>query len=112
VPLPEDGTVDISQYVNRYQQVAGEKLVFHERIAVNLGNPVGLDWYLLTILSNQNMIDMDPLSNKIADGDYQLIVFSKQFITPIERQFLAVVQNGPYRERYEDENVVEYERVL
>ncbi len=112
VPLPEDGTVEISQYVNRYQQVAGEKLVFHERIAVNLGNPVGLDWYLLTILSNQKMIDLAPLSKKIEDGDYQLIVFSKQFITPIERQFLVVVQNGPYRKRYEDENVVEYERAM
>ena len=112
VPLPEDGTVDISQYVNRYQEVAGEKLVFHERIAVHLGNPVGLDWYLLGILSNHNMIDMAPLSKKIADGEYQLIVFSKQFITPIERQFLTEVQNGPYKERFEDEYVMEYERVL
>lgn len=109
--LPEDSTRDITPYVSRYRKESGEKLILHERIAVHVGNPQGLDWYLATILNEQKRIDITPYLYKIFRGEYHLIVFSNKYDSGIERLFKEAVTSGPYIEKYRDYNVVEYVKI-
>jgi hypothetical protein len=107
----EDKVADLSPYMTRYRSLPGDNLILHEKIAVEAGNPVGLDWYLLDILSQQGRIDLTPIFTKIARGEYAHVVFNQRPLCQLEVRLFEATKNGPYRRTYADQVVSEWVRL-
>lgn len=105
-----DQGVDLAPYISRYQTNEG-KLILHEKIAVQLGNPAGYDWFLLDILIKKGRFDAGPFFQRIRAGEFETIVFSKEPYSKFERDLYRVVLMSPYRKTYEDQTVMEFGRV-
>lgn len=103
--------VDLTPYLMRYQTNQG-KLIFHEKIAIQLGNPFGYDWYLLDILARQDRYDPYILSRQIYAGEFDTIVFSQRPYSSIEPWLVQVADHAQNYERfYEDNVVLEFRRL-
>lgn len=105
----DDVGVDLSSYVARYG-TNQEKLILHEKIAIQLGHPAGYDWYLLDILTARGMFNPQPLLRKIACAEYATVVFSTKPYSQIEQEIYQRVIAGRYRVVYQDATVVEFQR--
>lgn len=106
--FPEDEVLDLSKYYDKYHNMHEPKLVFHERLAVQLGDPVGLDWYLINILVKKNLIKPDQLISDLRSGRYALVIFSNCSLSEIELDMFRVVRGGPYRLTYSDHYITEF----
>jgi hypothetical protein len=109
----ENSGAEIGPYIRRYCQPGGNTTTEHtlmlpEKIAVHCGNPNGLDWYLMDLLADRQQIDLSPLFAKVANGEFQRIVFDQQPRSRLEVRIFGLVKNGPYRRAYSDNVVSEW----
>ena len=102
--------VNLVPYISGYETNKNQ-LILHEKIAIQLRNPVGYDWFLLDILIAQGRFDPAPFFQKIRAGEFDTIVFSQQPYSNFERNLYRVVLMSPYQKSYEDKVVMEFIRI-
>lgn len=110
VVFRDDSGVDLAPYLARYRTNEG-KLIFHEKIAIQLGHPVGYDWFLTDVLIRQGRYEPDTLIQRIHAGAFDTIVFSQKPYSYFEREVYKIVSSGPFRREYVDQTVIEWRRV-
>lgn len=106
-----NGSYDLGLWISRYQDLERNNLIFLERLAVQLDQATGLDWYLLSILHRRRAIDLTPILDGITHGAFDRILVKKHGYTRFERLASGYVARGPYRLDESDEDVAEYVRV-
>lgn len=108
----DDAGIDLSRYLTRYQS-NNDKLIFHEKIAIQLGDPVGYDWYLLDILTANGRYDPSSLKRQVACAQYEAIVFSTRPYSFVEREVYrqVVAATESYRFVGQDSTVIEFRRI-
>ena len=93
--------VNLAPYISGYE-TNSKQLILHEKIAIQLRNPVGYDWFLLDSLIAQGRYDPAPFFQRIRVGEFDAIVFSQQPYSNFERDLYHVVLMSPYQKSYED----------
>lgn len=109
VLIRDDANVDLTRYLGRYGSNEG-KLIFHEKVAIQLGQPAGYDWYLLDTLAARGRFDPQVLMRKISCGKYATVVFSTKPYSRIEHEIYRQVTAGAYRLKYQDATIIEFQR--
>jgi hypothetical protein len=104
----ENNGAEISPYVRRYCPSNQSTLILHEKLAVHCGNPVGLDWFLMDLLADKQLIDLSPLFSGVTQGKYQRIIFNQQPLSQLEVKIFTLAKNGPYQRAYSDKVVSEW----
>jgi hypothetical protein len=103
------GRPDLSPYIEKYRALPGRKLITHEDLAIHVGNVVGFDWFLLSLLQEDGLVDLDPIIEKISQGGYSVVVLNRQTHSPVlEQRLVRAVENGPYTPTYMDNLIGEW----
>jgi hypothetical protein len=105
----DEPDVDLTPHLQRYSQT-DSRLIFHEKIAIQLGNPIGFDWYLVEILAREEKYDPYELAEQIRSLEFDVIVFARRAYTTIEPWLMKVAVHAGYERVYEDKAVIEYRR--
>lgn len=105
----DDAGVDLTWYMERYASNEG-KLILHEKIAIQLGEPKGYDWFLTDMLAEQGRVDVEFIASAIEQGTYEYVVFSQKPYSQLELQYYRAVTGGPYEQSFEDGTIIEFRR--
>jgi hypothetical protein len=105
----DDAGVDLTSYMERYASNEG-KLILHEKIAIQLGQPKGYDWFLTDILAEQGRVDVGFIASAIEQGAYEYVVFSQKPYSRLELLYHRAASSGPYERSYEDQTIIEFRR--
>jgi hypothetical protein len=102
---------DLTPYIEEYSALPGRKLITHEDLAIHVGDVVGFDWFLLSLLQEDDLVNLDPIIENISRGHYSVVVLNRQTHSPeFEQRLVRAVANGPYTQTYVDNLIGEWRR--